>query len=294
MFFDLNGQRVKVYKRYKDELICECPKCHDENDCWINLRLGIFHCWVCGYSGRLNSREKVPIRVKPKRIHAKSIELPPVTVDNFLVKYLKSRGVPLSAIGEMGIGICKSGRYSSRVIIPVREGKRLVGFVARSINGAEPKYLYPSGFKKSQHLFTYKPSRRVVVVEGVFDALRHEGCVAILGSSLSDVQMAKIISLGPERVTVFLDPDAFERALEICKKLRYYVPTFLVKNWHLSKDPGDLGEKEFRSLVESAEEITSSSFHKLLREFKQWAAKNVLLEVNQRFQDMGNQMQGLF
>ena len=88
---------------------------------------------------------------------------------------------------------------SGRIVIPIHnERGELVAYAGRSIDGSEPRYKLPAGFKKSLELFNLhraivgNEERSVVIVEGFFDCMKvHEAgfpAVALIGSSLSKEQ----------------------------------------------------------------------------------------------------------
>jgi DNA primase len=68
---------------------------------------------------------------------------------------------------------------AGRIVIPIEsERGELVAYAGRSIDGSEPKYKLPAGFKKSQVLFNLcrameeVPTGAVVLVEGFFDCMK--------------------------------------------------------------------------------------------------------------------------
>ena len=47
-----------------------------------------------------------------------------------------------------------TGFLAGRCVIPIRDEKsQLVAYAGRAVNGEEPKYRFPAGFRKSQVLF---------------------------------------------------------------------------------------------------------------------------------------------
>lgn len=131
-----------------------------------------------------------------------------------------------STIEHFGAGLCISkGTFSGRFVIPLHnEQGVLVGYAGRSLDDAEPKYLFPSsekGFYKSHLLFNVhrvlesSDHRLVVLVEGFFSAMKlwQEGiaAVSLLGSSLSEKQAA-LICQHFSRLVILLDGDEAGRA----------------------------------------------------------------------------------
>ena len=155
-------------------------------------------------------------------------------------RYLMYRRINPALASGRGLGYAVGGRYARRLIVPVENSNefglsRLYTFVARTVLprcpnceepfedcGCErrfPKVLMPSGGKPKLTLYNLdavRPARseRVVVVEGVFDALSlpAEG-LALLGISLSPTQLRLLAGVSRGRkVYVALDGDKAGRA----------------------------------------------------------------------------------
>ncbi|MGA7410202.1 MAG: hypothetical protein WBW33_06935 [Bryobacteraceae bacterium] len=79
---------------------------------------------------------------------------------------------------------------SGRLVIPIHnERGELVAYAGRSIDGSEPRYKLPAGFRKSQVLFSLHrvTGPDVIVVEGFFDCMKvwqagHQAVVSLMGS----------------------------------------------------------------------------------------------------------------
>jgi DNA primase catalytic core len=145
--------------------------------------------------------------------------------------YLTQRGISPSTARLFGVGMYRgSGFLAGRCVIPIRDQKgQLVAYAGRAVNGEEPKYRFPAGFRKSQVLFNLDRAiqtgaNQVIVVEGFFDALKvrqagHLAVVALMGSSFSQRQSELLLSHFAS-VTVMLDGDEpGRRAAEIIAKL---------------------------------------------------------------------------
>ena len=99
--------------------------------------------------------------------------------------YLTGRGVAPDPARYFGIGYHRGkGLMEGRVVIPIHdEHGFLVAYAGRSIDGTEPKYLFPPRFRKSLVLFNLHRAvcsgDSVVVVEGFFDAVNvHQGALS--------------------------------------------------------------------------------------------------------------------
>jgi len=131
--------------------------------------------------------------------------------------YLAQRGISPATARLFGVGMYHgNGFLAGRCVIPIRDEKsQLVAYAGRAVNGEEPKYRFPAGFRKSQVLFNLDRaiatgSRNVIVVEGFFDALKvyqaGHPVVALMGSSFSQRQSELLLSHFAS-VTLMLDGD---------------------------------------------------------------------------------------
>ena len=132
--------------------------------------------------------------------------------------YLAQRGISPATAQLFGVGMYRgTGFLAGRCVIPIRNEKsQLVAYAGRAVNGEEPKYRFPAGFRKSQVLFNlnramHTGDHNVIVVEGFFDALKvhqagHPAVVALMGASFSQRQSELLLSHFAS-VTLLLDGD---------------------------------------------------------------------------------------
>jgi DNA primase len=134
--------------------------------------------------------------------------------------YIGKRGIGLSTARLFGIGYYSGrGMLSHRVVIPIhnRSGD-LIAYAGRSVDGREPKYRLPRGFRKAVELFNFhrvtsKAERRqVFLVEGFFDCMKvhqagYPNVVALMGCSLSDRQ-SHLLRQHFDEVILVLDGDS--------------------------------------------------------------------------------------
>jgi DNA primase len=137
--------------------------------------------------------------------------------------YLVERGVDWATAVEFGVGFYAGpGLLSGRIVIPIANARgETVAYAGRAVDGSQPKYKLPAGFRKGLELFNLHRasatgSRTVIVVEGYFDCLQaHQAglpwVVALMGSSLSAEQEASLLERF-DRVILLLDGDAAGRA----------------------------------------------------------------------------------
>jgi DNA primase len=132
--------------------------------------------------------------------------------------YLVERGVDASLASHFGIGYFGGpGVLSGRIAIPIHNSSgQLVAYAGRAVDGSEPKYLFPAGFRKSAELFNLHRARatesdELIVVEGFFDCIRvHQAgfpnAVALMGCTITPQQVDHLCDYSL-RVVLLLDGD---------------------------------------------------------------------------------------
>ena len=174
--------------------------------------------------------------------------------------YLNERGMKDDEIDRLGILYAATGDYAKRVIFAIRGNPDgpVQYFTGRSIRKAtKPKYRN-APTPKNGFLYVVGEGERGIVCEGPFDAIRaaqagYRG-IALLGKSCNAAQ-ARHIGRIVKAATVILDPDAFNKAIEVSVRLSYYVPTDR-KETPAGTDLGDLQKVTIRAIME-----TGSSIH---------------------------------
>ena len=235
-----------------------CPKCnHHKLKLSVNIDKGVFKCWICDYSGTKISpliRRFAPSYYADWRllegeidldkydtIFADEVEAPPQIIDlpeNFQtltgkktrlkqkpLNYLYSRGFTDTDILNWKIGFCNFGEYQDRVIVPSFDSQGNVSFfIARSYTDDWMKYRNP---KVSKDIIfndlNIDWDNDVILVEGVFDAMKCKNAIPLLGSTLRENSLLfqKICEKKPN-VYLALDEDAKGKEFGIAKKLREY------------------------------------------------------------------------
>ena len=235
-----------------------CPKCnHHKLKLSVNINKGVFKCWICDYSGTKISpliRRYAPSYYADWRqlegevsldkydtIFEEQDELQPQIIDlpeNFqtltgkktkvkrrALNYLYSRGFTDANILAWKIGFCDFGEYQDRVIIPSFDTQgNLNFFIARSYTGDWMKYKNPKASKDIIfNGLNIDWAADVVLVEGVFDAMKCKNSIPLLGSTLREnsILFQKICERKPN-VYLALDDDVKDKEFGIAKKLREY------------------------------------------------------------------------
>ena len=290
----------KSSKRARENHAFHCPFCnHRKKKLEINFATNEkgenpWECWVCETKGRtirsLLRQLKTPretaneiLKYVPKgaQIEYKQlsiIELPkeyqPLysasgtsVVANLVKKYLYERGLCDNDFIKYGIGYCTSGEYGGRVIIPSYSTSGTLNFfVARSYDGNYFKYKNPEVSKDIiffENLINW--NQPVVLCEGVFYAIAiKRNAIPILGKTLSNTLIKKVIASTNKDIYIALDTDARSKALGISEHLLSLGKrVFLVEL--TDKDPSDMGFEQFTKLVQTAKELDLSTLmmHKL-------------------------------
>jgi DNA primase len=235
-----------------------CPKCnHHKLKLSVNIDKGVFKCWICDYSGTKISpliRRFAPSYYADWRllegevdldkydtIFAEQEELPPQVIDlpeNFqtltgkktrvkrkALNYLYSRGFTDTDILAWKIGFCDFGEYQDRVIVPSFDVQgNLNFFIARSYTDDWMKYKNP---KVSKDIIfnglNVDWDSDIVLVEGVFDAMKCRNAIPLLGSTLREnsILFQKICERKPN-VYLALDDDVKDKEFGIAKRLGEY------------------------------------------------------------------------
>lgn len=191
------------------------------------------------------------------------------------IKHLLSRRISIKQMKQHNFGLCLSGEYSHRIIIPIEELGETKFFVARSIGvpkNAGKRFLKEKSpstedyqYSKSQVLFNIDTAAKVfnacVLSEGIYDALSFNDIgVSALGKRVSEEQLALLLDYKKyltNGIYIGLDSDANKDVLKLADELIHYFRVFLLE---LPKghDPNSYlkayGKKAMYELIDSAHE----------------------------------------
>jgi len=176
-----------------------------------------------------------------------------------VIRYAKSRGIGWDLIRRYRMGYVASGRFASRLIVPVYHLGQLVTFVARDITDtAELKVDTPPGNDQGAYCFNLDNiwgREEVIVTEGVFDALMlPEMAIATFGKKISVEQVRLLMRSGAKTLTFCYDEDAIADAYKFADK---WSMTFRVKLIELppNRDPNKLGRDAMLGMLEDAIDV---------------------------------------
>ena len=250
----------------------------------INIEKDAYKCWVCDESGKKISKlvrrfgnqdqtsawielsgdvnisdfSAIMREEEAQKKEATSISLPPefvslVGLDDAdaprPMAYLRERGIVREDIIKWKIGYCKTGEYAKRIIIPSFDSKgQLNYFIAR---------LYESGWNKYKNPPTSRDvvfnelnidwNQEVVLVEGVFDAIKANNAIPALGSTLREAStlFTKIIT-NCKTVFIALDADAEKKSEKIIDSfLQYGIEVYRIPTGSYS-DVGEMTKNQFK------------------------------------------------
>lgn len=278
----------KSYKS-SGELLFRCPYCKSSKHKFsINLDKNVYKCWVCDARGRdlyrvirrfgsftdLESWKAVSgTRVNLSEFDllfseeeyesekSQIIEMPSdfrtltsKRIDDEgkkALQYLYSRSVTSHDILKWKMGYCARGEYRKRIIIPsFDEQGNMNYFVARSYSGDYMRYKNPPASRNIIFNELYLDfDMEITLVEGVFDAIKAENAVPILGSTIREESklFRKIVKYDTP-VLLALDPDARRKSNAIkAKLLKYGIEVREVK-YRDNKDIGDMSKDEVKNL----------------------------------------------
>jgi len=283
----------KSQKRARDNYAFHCPFCNHKK-MKLEVKLGTdsegknpWECWVCRTRGRTIKSLLYQLKLPKEQAHEvlkfvhkgdttfytqnTSVALPeefrsindlsPTSImGQKLRRYLNKRGISDLDILRYNIGFCDKGEYAGRIVIPsYDENNNLNFFVARTYEDNWMKYKNPEA---SKDIIAFENqinwSKPIVLVEGVFDAMAvRRNAIPILGKSLPQALLKKIVSAGSEDIYIALDGDAKKQALSYSEQL-----LDMGKNVYLvelkDKDPSDLGFAGFTNLIQQAQRLDLS------------------------------------
>lgn len=194
-------------------------------------------------------------------------------------KYLHKRGITDKQIRIHNMGVCCTGEYANRVIIPIYSNSSLKFWVARDITGKsklkeKSPHNEPFQFGKSEVLFNLDNAANtygtIVLSEGIFDALSWGNIgVALLGKTLYNSQLESILHYKSQLengIYVALDADAADNANEVAKTLSSFFNVYMVEIPKEYDDPNNYlithSRPELWSLLAKSAKYTELSWLK--------------------------------
>lgn len=175
--------------------------------------------------------------------------------ENPYFKYLNAR-ITGPSISVFKMGYCDEGRYSNRVIIPIVMKKQLVGFIARSIDSSQKRYLNATNVLYTHLLFNYdvplSEDKTIFLCESTFDAitLYEMGIpsMATFGARISYRQAELLVMKGIRKLVFAFHNDKAGNE-GVAEKLEFLSKLFSVNRLVLpeNSDINELGHQDYKN-----------------------------------------------
>ncbi len=249
----------RSYKSGSEHLF-SCPFCsHNKLKLSVNIDKNYWKCWICDKSGRNigflvrrfgSPDDKVAWSKYENRVEtsgfdmlfaekeeeiSQKVDLPKSfcsltsnkrdTAALNARQYLRERGIGKPDILKWKIGYASAGEFEGRIIIPSFAPDGFVSyFIARSYGRAWPKYKNPPTSRDIVFNDLYVDwEEDVIIVEGVFDAIKAGNAIPLLGSTLrKDTKLFQKIIAKKKEIYLALDPDAKKNTDKITSLLKRF------------------------------------------------------------------------
>lgn len=277
------------YYKSNDEHLFQCPYCkHHKRKFSVNIERGVYKCWICDAKGRnlyrlirrfgsykdqevwkAFSGEKTDINdfynlfKEDEEENFEQILIMPPSFESLCgnnsfkapLRYLKSRGIDEKDILKWKMGYCTEGAYEGRIIIPsFNENGDLNYFIARSFTNHYKRYLNPPSSRDIIFNELYIDfDKEVTIVEGIFDAIKSENAIPILGSTIRELsKLFRRIVQEDVAVLLALDPDAKYKAHNIKRLFLKYGIEIRELQYDDERDIGEMSKEEVKILSQNA------------------------------------------
>ena len=276
-----------------EEHLFACPYCnHHKNKFSVNVEKNVYKCWICDARGKnlfrvirrfgsFSQQEKwkeltgfkqdlgefdrlfeVEVVVEQQE---QTIQIPQgfqtLTKNSNskshqrAIKYLAERGIL-----KWKIGYTTEGQFKNRIIIPSFNLKGdLNYFIARTFSGDYRRYMNPPVSRNIVFNELYVDfDEEVMIVEGVFDAIKANNAVPILGSTIRETsKLFRKIVKHDTPVLLALDPDAQKKSEAIKDLFLKYGIEVREITYPDERDIGDMSREEVSVLSQNAHFVKS-------------------------------------
>jgi len=282
------------YYKSKDEYLFKCPFCaHHKKKLSVNLEKNVYKCWVCDMKGNVGMlvkkagnqslyhrwcalNEQVADTDLEKHFNGQKevdnvkVSLPKEYIclasntaafyNRRPLNYLKKRGISKNDIFVWKIGYCEEGKFKDRIIIPSFDVDGNCNyFVARSYTSHFLAYKNPP-VSKSNIVFNellINWNDPVVLVEGVFDSIKTDNSIPLLGSSLSHTsKLFQTLVEHTKKVVIALDADALKKSLQIIKNLLEYNIEVYQADTTMVEDLGSVSKEKTSEIIRNSKHIS--------------------------------------
>ena len=278
----LNSIGVIEYTQRGDEHITDCIFCNEtKKNLEINLKKGVFHCWVCDEKGSilslLSSVNDISINDAQKILDSQDYDYDYVLDDvieqlksledskphiyeykiylrNSRYEYWANRNIDRKTVKKFKLGM---DTYNKRIVIPLFKNKRCIGLIKRAINKSIlPKYKNTKGFIRNRYIYPYdmidKNKNYVMLCEGAIDAINLNrlgfNAASSLGINVSDFQRNYLVT-NFENIILALDNDApgMYKTNDLKDELGDYCNVYKLK--YKNRDPAEIKNKKDLEII---------------------------------------------
>lgn len=285
-------------RRSSEEYLYKCPFCkHHKHKLSVNFDKNVYKCWICNTTGKSIGRlvklfgsfdakqqwsyheddvdiSKFEELFQDKKPQLETLINLPEEFESLAnrtlidgsekpLKYLYERGLTREDILKWKIGWCPSGPYYDRIIVPSFNNDGWVNyFISRTFTNAFPKYKNPQASKNIIFNELYLDwDRPITLVEGVFDAIKADNAVPLLGSTLTEnSRLFQEIIKRNATVYLALDGDAKKKEMDILEMLLAYDNPVYVVDVDGYNDVGEMTKQEFQKRKKEASLIDQSNY----------------------------------
>jgi hypothetical protein len=179
------------------------------------------------------------------------------------IEYLARRGIEEGDIKKWKIGFCTQGTYYKRIVIPsFSENGDLNFYCTRDYSG-KSKYSYLNSNADKNIVFNeinINWNKPITITEGVFDSIKCDNSVPILGKTLiSSSYLFRKILENKQDVYMGLDLDAEDSSSKIIKKLISFGVNVFKLDISPYKDLGEMSKQEVEYRKKHALNISDST-----------------------------------
>ena len=273
----------RSYKSGSEHLF-SCPFCsHNKLKLSVNIDKNYWKCWICDKSGRNigflvrrfgSQNDKIAWSKYENRVETSGFDMlfaekeeeiaPKVDLPKSFCsltnnkrdtaalnarQYLRERGIGKPDILKWKIGYAPAGEFEGRIIIPSFAPDGFVSyFIARSYGRAWPKYKNPPTSRDIVFNDLYVDwEEDVIIVEGVFDAIKAGNAIPLLGSTLrKDTKLFQKIIAKKKEIYLALDPDAKKKTDRITSLLKRFGIDVYQIDVSGYDDVGEMSKAEFK------------------------------------------------
>jgi len=280
------------------EYLFYCPYCtHNKMKMSVNVSNNVWKCWICDRSGRnigtiirkfgtiddkvawskfenrVETTEFDTLFAEKEEEIAPKVDLPKEFSTLTGTKrssgalsaklYLRNRGIGKPDILKWKIGYASSGEYEGRIMVPsfAPDGS-LSYFVARSYGKAWPRYKNPHTSRDIVFNDLYIDwDKDIILVEGVFDAIKAGNAIPLLGSTLrKKSKLFQKIAATKKEIYLALDPDAKKKTDSITSLFsRFGVDVYQI-DVSGYEDVGEMTKAEFKKRKKEASILETDDY----------------------------------